>query len=79
MSPSCRRRIRPLVDRCHALLQATYGPSHGARAQYLEAFDVSEYGAPRGADERARLLRFLPAGPSAASSRREWADLTEGD
>jgi len=79
MSPFCRRRIRPLADRCRALLEATYGPSHGARAQYVEAFEVSEYGAPLGADERARLFPFLPAGPSAASSRKEWADMTEGD
>jgi hypothetical protein len=79
MSPSCRPRIRPLADRCRALLEATYGPSHGAREPHVEAFEMSEYGAPLVADERARLFPFLPAGPSAASSRKGWADMTEGD
>ncbi len=74
-----RRRIRPLADRCRPLLTATYGPEQGGRAQYVEAFEVSEYGAPLGAAARARLFPFLPAGPSGAFSRKEWVDLPEGE
>jgi N-acetylglucosamine malate deacetylase 1 len=75
-----RRRIRPLADRCRALLEATYGPVHGARAQFVEAFEVSEYGAPLDAAERSRLFPFLPAAPAGgAFTRKEWVDMPEGE
>jgi LmbE family N-acetylglucosaminyl deacetylase len=75
-----RRRIRPLADRCRALLEATYGTASGARAQYVEAFEVSEYGAPLDGAARARLFPFLPPAPSGgANTRKEWADMPEAE
>jgi LmbE family N-acetylglucosaminyl deacetylase len=75
-----RRRIAPLADRYRAVLTRTYGEARGERVALIEAFEVSEYGAPL--DERARrwLFPFLPEGEAAASSqRREWVDLPEAD
>jgi LmbE family N-acetylglucosaminyl deacetylase len=75
-----RRRVRPLADRCRALLRATYGPARGSHVRYVEAFEVSEYGAPLDVAARARLFPFLPAAPAGgAFSRKEWVDTPEGD
>jgi LmbE family N-acetylglucosaminyl deacetylase len=75
-----RRRIRPLADRYRDLVTATYGQDRGSRVQYIEAFEVSEYGAPLDAATRARLFPFLPAAPpSGAFTRKEWVDLPEAD
>ena len=41
-----RRRIRPLADRYRAELVRTYGPERGRAVEYVEAFEVSELGAP---------------------------------
>src|SRR5262249_50485263 len=41
-----RRRIRPLADRFRARLLDTYGPERGEKVDYVEAFEVSELGAP---------------------------------
>jgi LmbE family N-acetylglucosaminyl deacetylase len=74
-----RRRIRPLADRFRSQVIATYGSDHGARVQYIEAFEVSEYGAPLDAAARAHVFPFLPTVPaSGADSRKEWADLPSG-
>ncbi len=56
-----RRRLRPLADRFRDLLERTYGELPGRRAEYVEAFEASEYGAPLDAAARARLFPFLPA------------------
>jgi LmbE family N-acetylglucosaminyl deacetylase len=73
-----RRRIRPLADRCRDLVRATYGPDRGGQVQYVEAFEVSEYGAPFDEAARARLFPFLPAvPPSGAFARKEWVDMPE--
>ena len=76
-----RGRIRPLADRFRDLVVATYGPEAGARVRYIEAFEVSEYGAALDAEARSRLFPFLPAtstaGPS--SSRKEWVDVPADD
>jgi LmbE family N-acetylglucosaminyl deacetylase len=69
-----RRRIRPLADRCREQLVATYGPEVGARAEYVEAFEVSEYGLPLDPATRARLFPFLPGGGPGATSSTEWVD-----
>jgi LmbE family N-acetylglucosaminyl deacetylase len=70
-----RRRIRPLADRCREQLVATYGAEVGARAECVEAFEVSEYGSPLDPATRARLFPFLPGGgdPGVTSST-EWVD-----
>jgi LmbE family N-acetylglucosaminyl deacetylase len=73
------RRIRPLADRYRELLVQTYGPERGNRVEYMEAFEVSEYGAPLDAEARARLFPFLPADSRVESGfiRKEWVDIPE--
>ncbi len=75
------RRIGPLADRYRDLVVRTYGPERGERVRFIEAFEVSEYGAPLDAEARSRLFPFLPAGASASSpfARKEWVDLPEGE
>jgi N-acetylglucosamine malate deacetylase 1 len=75
------RRIRPLADRYRDLVIRTYGPERGARVRYIEAFEISEYGAPLDAPAWTRLFPFLPAGSSAVSpfTRKEWVDIPEAE
>jgi LmbE family N-acetylglucosaminyl deacetylase len=75
------RRIRPLADRHRDLVLDTYGPERGGRVRYIEAFEVSEYGAPLDDEARARLFPFLPAAaaPGTAFTRKDWVDLPEDD
>jgi LmbE family N-acetylglucosaminyl deacetylase len=74
-----RRRLRPLADRYRNLVVQTYGPERGGRVEYIEAFEVSEYGAPLDAAARARLFPFLPAtvATNTAFVRKEWVDIPE--
>jgi LmbE family N-acetylglucosaminyl deacetylase len=76
-----RRRVRPLADRCRDLLVRTYGEEQGRRAEYVEAFEASEYGAPFDAAARARLFPFLPGAAGIAEERlgQEWADVRADD
>jgi LmbE family N-acetylglucosaminyl deacetylase len=75
------RRIRPLADRHRDLVLNTYGPERGARIRLIEAFEVSEYGAPLDDVARARLFPFLPADatPGTSFTRKVWVDLPEDD
>src|SRR5262249_17431855 len=75
------RRLRPLADRYPGLLGETYGLERGQQVHYIEAFEVSEYGAPLDEAARARLFPFLPATstPGSAFTRKEWVDIPEGD
>jgi LmbE family N-acetylglucosaminyl deacetylase len=74
------RRIRPLADRYRDLVVSTYGPERGGQVRYVEAFEVSEFGAPLDEAARARLFPFLPAAARpAAFTRKEWVDLPEED
>lgn len=74
-----RRRLRPLADRYRDLVVQTYGPERGRSVRYIEAFEVSEFGAPLDAAARSRLFPFLPAGASLKPSfaRKEWVDIPE--
>jgi N-acetylglucosamine malate deacetylase 1 len=73
-----RRRIGPLADRYRDLVVRTYGPERGPRVRLIEAFEVSEYGAPLDEAARARLFPFLPAAAGAAPfARKEWVDIPE--
>jgi LmbE family N-acetylglucosaminyl deacetylase len=76
-----RRRIRPLADRYRDLVIRTYGAERGNGVQLIEAFEVSEYGAPLDAAARAKLFPFLPADSPLASpfARKEWVDIPEGE
>jgi LmbE family N-acetylglucosaminyl deacetylase len=74
------RRIRPLADRYREAVVGTYGPERGNQVRYVEAFEVSEYGAPLDEAARARLFPFLPAAAKAGPfTRKEWVDLPEDD
>jgi LmbE family N-acetylglucosaminyl deacetylase len=74
-----RRRIRPLADRYRELVVATYG-ERGGQVQHIEAFQVSEFGAPLDAEARARLFPFVP-GTAAGSAfkRKEWVDIPDDE
>jgi N-acetylglucosamine malate deacetylase 1 len=74
-----RLRIQPLADRYRELVNRTYGPDHGARVRYIEAFEISEYGAPLDVPTWTCLFPFLPAGSSTISpfTRKEWVDMPE--
>jgi LmbE family N-acetylglucosaminyl deacetylase len=76
-----RRRVEPLAERCRQLLIQTYGAERGARVQLIEAFEVSEYGAPLDADARSRLFPFLPQGSKTTSpfTKKEWVDLPDSE
>lgn len=72
-------RIRPLADRYREQVIQTYGKDHGHKVEYIEAFEVSEQGAPLDAETRSRLFPFLPAGTMASPfSRKDWVDLPGG-
>jgi hypothetical protein len=76
-----RARIRPLADRYRNLVIRTYGQERGEGVRLIEAFEVSEYGAPFDANARARLFPFLPAASSASSpfTRKSWVDIPSND
>jgi hypothetical protein len=71
-----RKRLRPLADRCREALVATYGAGAGAKVEYVEAFEASEYGAPLDDAAKARLFPFLPHRPKPTDKQAsEWADV----
>lgn len=74
-----RERIQPLANRYRDLVVQTYGEKAGERITCIEAFEVSEYGAPLNAEAGARLFPFLPAAwaASLSHSRKAWADVPE--
>lgn len=74
------RRLAPLAGRCRDVLQQSYGPECGGRVRYVEAFEVSEYGAPLDRALLQRLFPFLPTTAAAGGfARKEWADLPEDE
>jgi LmbE family N-acetylglucosaminyl deacetylase len=54
-----RRRLAPLAERYRVRLVEDYGEA-GGKVEYVEAFEVSEHGAPLDEAARARLFPFLP-------------------
>ncbi len=73
-----RRRVRPLADRYRDAVVRTYGPERGGQVRYIEAFEVSEYGAPLDAATYRRQFPFLPDTAAAtAFTRKEWVDIPE--
>lgn len=55
-----QRWLRPLADRHREAVVRTYGVDAGHKIEYIEAFEVSEYGSPLDDAARARLFPFLP-------------------
>lgn len=74
-------RIRPLADRYRERVVRIYGKEAGGRIHLVEAFEVSEYGAPLDPENWTRLFPFLPAGSSVNSPfvRKDWVDLPDDD
>jgi LmbE family N-acetylglucosaminyl deacetylase len=74
-----RQRIRPLADRYREQLVRTYG-ERGRQVEYVEAFEVSEYGSPLDAAARARLFPFLPPlGADRGRPAQEWVDIRDDE
>ena len=75
------RRLAPLANRYRDLVVQVYGPERGEQVKYIEAFQVSEFGAPLDAAARARLFPFLPASEHVGSAnvRKEWVDIPEDE
>ena len=75
-----RARIGPLAERHRDLLLRTYGAERGAGVTLVEAFEVSEFGAPLDAAARRRSFPFLPeAAPGASFRRKDWVDIPDAD
>jgi LmbE family N-acetylglucosaminyl deacetylase len=55
-----QHRLRPLADRHRDRVVQTYGAVQGNKIEYIEAFEVCEYGSPLDAAARTRLFPFLP-------------------
>lgn len=74
-----RRRLRPMTRRFRERIGDTYGPERGPRVEFVEVYEVSEFGAPLDAETRARLFPFVPTGTTQPSSfvRKEWVDIPE--
>ncbi len=75
-----RQRIEPLADVYREMVVRTYGEERGGRIRSIEAFEVSEYGAPLDAAAQARLFPFLPTASEVTSpfTKKEWVDLPTG-
>lgn len=76
-----QRIRRPLADRHRDRIVQTYGVEKGHQIEYIEAFEVSEYGAPLDAAARARLFPFLPSVTPLGDSApvEDWADLRDDE
>jgi len=75
-----RRRISPLADRHRDVVVQTYGAERGGQVRYIEAFEVSEYGAPLDRTAQKRLFPFLPAtAPGPAFTRKDWVDMPDDE
>ncbi len=74
-----QRRLRPLANHHRDRVVQTYGVERGHRIEYIEAFEVSEYGSPLDAAARARLFPFLPTITPLdnAAPVEDWEDLRD--
>jgi LmbE family N-acetylglucosaminyl deacetylase len=81
MKEMTQRRLRPLADRYRDRVVQTYGVERGHQIEYIEAFEVSEYGAPLDDAARARLFPFLPAVTPLGGTApvEDWSDLRDDE
>jgi LmbE family N-acetylglucosaminyl deacetylase len=78
MNEMMKQRIRPLAKRHRELIEQIYGWQRGAEIELVEAFQVSEFGAPLDTEALVRLFPFLPDGAkSSAFVRKQWVDIPE--
>ena len=54
-------RLRPMADRYRGELVRTHGEARGAKIEFAEVYEISEYAAPLDEDARRRLFFMLPA------------------
>ncbi len=54
-------RLRPRADRYRELAKRLYGPKLGIKVEYVEAFELCEYGEPMDEVARQRLFPFVKA------------------
>jgi LmbE family N-acetylglucosaminyl deacetylase len=76
-----QRRLRPLADRHRDRVVQSYGVVQGHQIEYIEAFEVSEYGSPLDDAARARLFPFLPTVTplSGTPPVEDWSDLRDDE
>jgi N-acetylglucosamine malate deacetylase 1 len=76
-----QRRLRPLADRHRDRVVQTYGVVQGHQIEYIEAFEVSEYGSPLDDAARAQLFPFLPTVTplSGTAPVEDWSDLRDDE
>jgi N-acetylglucosamine malate deacetylase 1 len=76
-----QHRLRPLADRHRDRIVQTYGVEKGHTIEYIEAFEVSEYGSPLDDAARARLFPFLPAITPLGNAApvEDWQDLRDDE
>jgi N-acetylglucosamine malate deacetylase 1 len=76
-----QHRIRPLADHHRDRVVQTYGVEQGHPIEYIEAFEVSEYGSPLDDTARARLFPFLPAVLPLGGTApvEDWSDLRDDE
>jgi LmbE family N-acetylglucosaminyl deacetylase len=60
LAEKTRIKLRARAERYRELLVKCFGPDHGARIEYLEAFEGCEYGAPLDDGARRRLFPSMP-------------------
>jgi LmbE family N-acetylglucosaminyl deacetylase len=73
-----RQRIAPLANRYREQILQTYGDSRGRDVNCIEAFEISEYGAPLDEVARAELFPFLPVSSGTKGrAMSEWTDIPE--
>jgi LmbE family N-acetylglucosaminyl deacetylase len=74
-----QHRIRPLADRHRDRVVQTYGVERGHKIEYIEAFEVSEYGSPLDGTARTRLFPFLPSVVplGSAAPAEDWQDVRD--
>jgi hypothetical protein len=70
-----------LADRHRDAVVRIYGVEHGHKIEYIEAFEVSEYGCPLDDAARVRLFPFLPvvAPLDTAAPVEDWSDLRDDE
>jgi LmbE family N-acetylglucosaminyl deacetylase len=76
-----QERIRPLADRYRDAIVRTYGVERVHQIEYVEAFEVSEYGSPLDEAARARLFPFLPVVSPLSETKpvEDWEDLRDDE
>ncbi|HTU89856.1 MAG TPA: PIG-L deacetylase family protein [Gemmataceae bacterium] len=81
LKDAMQRRIRPLADRYRDRVVQTYGVEQGHKIEYIEAFEVCEYGSPLDEAARVRLFPFLPsvAPLGDAAPVADWSDLRDDE